>query len=90
MEYRSLPHGNEKLSTIGLGLGNIHLSSDEEIEKTLNYAISQGVNFFDLCGGRIGVYEAFGKAVSGRREKIYTQMHFGVLQIKVNRFLEKS
>lgn len=79
MEYRTLPHGDEKLSTIGLGLGNIHLASDEEIEETLNYAISQGINFFDLCGGRVGVYEAFGKAVFGRRENVHTQMHFGAV-----------
>lgn len=82
MEYRLLLHGNEKLSALGLGLGNIHLASDEEIEETLNYAISQGINFFDLCGGRIGVYEAFGKAVSGRRQKVYTQMHFGAVYEK--------
>lgn len=82
MEYRKLPHGNEQLSTIGLGLGNIHLASDDEIEKTLDYAIEQGVNFFDLCGGRVGVYEAFGRAATGRRDKLYTQMHFGAVYEK--------
>lgn len=82
MEYRKLPHGNEKLSTLGLGLGNIHLASNDEIEKTLNYAIEQGINFFDLCGGRIGVYEAFGKVAKGRRHELYTQMHFGAVYKK--------
>lgn len=32
MEYRKLPHGTEQISAIGLGLGNIHTSSDNEIE----------------------------------------------------------
>ncbi|MGN1140229.1 MAG: aldo/keto reductase [Oliverpabstia sp.] len=79
MEYRKLPHGNEHLSTIGLGLGNIHVTADDEIETTINYAMEQGINFFDLCCGRIGVYKDFGRCVSGRRDKIYTQMHFGAV-----------
>lgn len=82
MEYRKLPHGNVELSTIGLGLGNIHLASDDEIEQTLDYAIDNGVNFFDLCGGRLGVYQAFGKVAKGRRDKLYTQMHFGAVYEK--------
>lgn len=82
MEYRKLPHGEEQLSTIGLGLGNIHVATDYEVEETLDYAIGQGVNFFDLCGGRIGVYEAFGRVSSGRREKLHTQMYFGAVYEK--------
>lgn len=82
MQYRKLPHGSEQLSIIGLGLGNIHLASDEEIEATLNHAIEHGINFFDLCGGRLAVYEKFGKAAAGRRNKLYTQMHFGAVYPK--------
>lgn len=33
MLYRILPHGGEKISVIGLGMGSIHESSEEEIEK---------------------------------------------------------
>lgn len=33
MLYRALPHGGEKISAIGLGMGSIHNSSEEEIEK---------------------------------------------------------
>lgn len=80
MEYRQLFRGKEKISTIGLGLGNIHISNDQTIEETIRYAIENGINYFDLCGGRIGVYEAFGKVVSQQnRNKIYTQMHFGAV-----------
>ena len=79
MQYRQLPHGSEQLSTIGLGLGNIHTASDRQIEDTIRFAIDSGVNFFDLCGGRIGVYEAFGRAAAGRRDRLYTQMHFGAV-----------
>ena len=33
MEYRKLPHGDEQISVIGLGMGYIHEGSEEEIEK---------------------------------------------------------
>lgn len=80
MEYRKLPHGNEMISTIGLGLGNIHnTATDAEIEEAVNYAFDHGINFVDLCSGRVGVYEAVGRAMAGRREKVYTQMHFGAI-----------
>ncbi len=79
MEYRKLPHGTEQISTIGLGLGMIHLAPEDEIERTLNYAMDQGVNFFDMCCGNVGVYEIFGRAAAGRRDKMYTQMHFGAV-----------
>lgn len=82
MEYRKLPHGKEELSTIGLGLGNIHSASDDGIRQTISYAIENGINFFDLCGGRVGVYEAFGDVVANRRNQIYTQMHFGAVYEK--------
>lgn len=79
MEYRVLPHGGEKISTIGLGLGNIHVASDAQIEETVRYALDRGVNLFDLCCGRVGAFEAFGRAVKGCRKEIYTQMHFGAV-----------
>lgn len=46
MEYRTLPKGNEKISIIGLGLGNIHLASQQTIKKTISYALDQGIHFF--------------------------------------------
>lgn len=79
MEYRKLPHGPEALSAIGLGLGNIYTSGEEEIERTIAYAIDHQINFFDMCGGNLGVYRAFGRASAGRRNRIYTQMHFGAV-----------
>lgn len=80
MEYRKLPHGEEQISVIGLGFGNIHASSTEaEIEETVRYAVEHSINFFDLCCGNVGVYRAVGKAVKNCREKIYTQMHFGAV-----------
>lgn len=38
-----------------------------------------GINFFDLCAGGKNVYEPFGRAISGQREKVYVQLHFGAV-----------
>lgn len=77
MEYRKLPKGNEVISALGLGMGGIQYSSDEEIEKTITKAIEMGINFFDLCCGGKNVYEPFGRAIKGKRSKLYLQIHFG-------------
>lgn len=77
MEYRKLPKGNENIGIIGLGLGNIHTSSEAVVEETVRYAVEQNVNLYDLCCGTIGTFQAFGRAIRGSRETIYTQMHFG-------------
>lgn len=79
MEYRKLPHGEEKLSVLGLGMGGIQNSSDEEIEQVVRKAVAHGINFFDLCGGAKNVYAPFGKAIRGQRGKVYVQMHFGAV-----------
>lgn len=79
MEYRKLPHGEEQISVLGLGLGGIQGSSDQEIEEVIRKAMDNGINFFDLCGGGKNVYAPFGRAIAGKREKVYIQMHFGAV-----------
>lgn len=79
MEYRKLPHGNEKISALGLGMGGIQNSSDSEIEKAVRKAIDSGINFFDLCGGADNIYAPFGRGMRGSRGNIYVQMHFGAV-----------
>lgn len=79
MEYRKLPHGDEMISVLGLGMGGIQNSSDGEIEQTVRKAVEHGINFFDLCGGGRNVYEPFGRAIAGNRDKIRVQMHFGAV-----------
>lgn len=79
MEYRILPHGKEKISTLGLGMSGIQNSSPKEIEKVIQKAIKNGITFFDLCAGGKSVYEPFGRAMLGRREQVYLQVHFGAV-----------
>lgn len=79
MEYRRLPRGTEQISTLGLGMGGIQHSTPEEIEGIIKKAIDQGITFFDLCAGGKCVYEPFGRAMLGKREQVYLQVHFGAV-----------
>ena len=80
MEYRKLPHGTdlERFSVLGLGMGGIQHTPPQEIEAIISKAIDHGINFFDLCAGGT-VYEPLGRAIRGRREKVFLQMHFGAV-----------
>jgi len=80
MEYRKLPRGsaNEKFSVLGLGMGGIQHTPPAEIEAIIRKAVDHGINFFDLCAGG-AVYEPFGRAIKGQREKVFLQCHFGAV-----------
>lgn len=77
MEYRTLPKGTERIGIIGLGLANLYEYPDAQIEETISCAVAHGVNYFDAVCGDIRTYEIFGRCIQGRRNQIYTQMHFG-------------
>lgn len=79
MQYRKLPHGEERISVIGLGMGSIHEGSEAEIENTVNLAIENGVNFFDMAASEGKPYACYARAFAGRRENLYLQMHFGAV-----------
>ena len=80
MEYRRLPHGTEreKFSVIGLGLGGIGTTPVDEIEAIIRKAISHGINFFDMCTAG-STYAPVGRAIAGRREQVFLQVHFGAV-----------
>lgn len=78
MEYRTLPHGGEKISVLGLGMGYISGTQDE-ITETIDAAIKAGINFFDLAASERRPYAAYARAFEGRREQVMTQMHFGAV-----------
>ena len=79
MEYRSLPHGGEKIGVLGLGTGSIWANTDAAIEKIIGTAIDEGINFFDLCAGAANVYAPFGRAIARKREKVLFQLHLGAV-----------
>ncbi len=77
MEYRTLPHGDEKISVIGMGSSVIGERPEEEIIATVQKAVASGVNYFDMAGGHATIFEAYGKALKGIRNQVYLQVHFG-------------
>ncbi|WP_243206172.1 aldo/keto reductase [Neobittarella massiliensis] len=79
MQYRKLPHGGEQISVIGLGMGSIHLSDEAEIQRTVELAVESGINYFDMAASSGKPYACYARALAGRREKVYLQMHFGAL-----------
>ena len=79
IEYRMLPHGFEQIAVLGLGMGGIQNSSPDEIQSVIETAIAHGINFFDLCAGGKSVYEPFGRAIKGKRDDVYFQLHLGAV-----------
>ena len=77
MEYRKLPHGEERISIIGLGNSSIGASGEKEMEQTITMALENGVNYFDMAAGDAAPFSVYGRVLSGCREKAYLQVHFG-------------
>lgn len=78
MEYRTLPHGGEKIGVIGMGSACLS-GSKQEMVKVIDYAIEKGVNYFDFIPAESAPFAAYAEAFEGRRDKIITQMHFGAV-----------
>lgn len=77
MEYRKLPHGEEKISVIGMGSSVIGEQSEANIIETVQFALDAGINFFDMAGGHASIFAAYGKALEGCRQNAMLQVHFG-------------
>lgn len=77
MEYRKLPRGTEEISILGLGTSSIGMAGEKEIEETVVHALENGVNFFDMASGDAAPFAAYGRAMSGCRERVFFQIHFG-------------
>ena len=77
MEYRKLPHGEEKISVIGMGSSVVGEQKEEDIIKTVEYALDAGINYFDMAGGHASIFPAYGKVMARRRKEAILQVHFG-------------
>ena len=55
MEYRTLPHGGERIGVIGMGSSVIGARPESEIIGTVRAAVELGVNCFDMEIGRAHV-----------------------------------
>lgn len=77
MEYRTLPHGTEKISILGLGTSSIQASTEKEIEETVRLAAENGINYFDMASAEAKPFAAYGRALADCRKNVYFQIHFG-------------
>ncbi len=77
MEYRTLACLGENISVIGMGSAVIGALPQDDIVKTVRVAVESGINFFDMAGGHATIFEGYGKALKGIRERVYLQIHFG-------------
>ena len=77
MEYRKLPHGEERISILGLGTSSIGKAGEKEIQATVELALERGINFFDMASADAAPFPAYGRAIAGVRDRVYFQLHFG-------------
>lgn len=77
MEYRTLPHGGDRISVIGLGAGSLHNADAAEVERTVEAAIDAGVNHFDFIPSNARPFEAYARALSRHRADVHVQVHIG-------------
>ena len=77
MEYRKLPRGTEEIGVIGLGTSSIGAAGEKEAERALDFALENGINYFDLASGDAVPFPALGNILGSRRKDVYFQIHFG-------------
>lgn len=77
MEYRTLPHGGEKIGIIGMGSSVVGAQKEADIIRTVRTAFDLGVNYFDMAGGHASIFPAYGKALKDIRRQVFLQVHFG-------------
>lgn len=93
MDYRKLPRGNERISTLGLGGEYLEGVSTKEVVDIIDHAIENGVNIIDVFMPGPDVRSNIGIALEGRRDKMYIQGHLSTIcqngQYKRTRKLEE-
>ena len=77
MEYRTLPHGGDKISVIGLGMGSIHNAGTAEAERIVRAALDAGINYFDFVPSKVVAFEGYARALKGQRDRAMLQVHIG-------------
>ena len=77
MEYRELGKTGEKCSVIGLGCEHLDGKGLEQVRETVDAALENGVNIFDVFMPGRQVRENIAKALGPRRRDVMIQGHIG-------------
>ncbi|WP_459202206.1 aldo/keto reductase [Methanococcus sp. CF] len=78
MEYRKLPHGGEKVSTIGIGSGSLKETTPQDIKDIVSYGMEQGVNLIDTVMYDTSAVGPIAEAMKEHRDEMMMQLHLGV------------
>ncbi|MFQ7160039.1 MAG: hypothetical protein ACLRPX_10575 [Ruthenibacterium sp.] len=84
MEYRKLPKGTEEIGIIGLGNSSLGDAGEKEAQATVELALENGVNYFDMAAGDARPFAAYGRAVAGSRSKVITRCISGPITAPAN------
>ena len=79
MIYRKLGNTGLMVSAIGLGCEYVWFSPEERVKEVVDAALEAGINYIDLFAGTPSTRENFGKALAGRRDKVYLAGHLGCI-----------
>lgn len=77
MKYSQIAPWDDKSASPALGNSSLGTSGEAEAEKTVAMAVENGINYFDMAAGDATPFPAYGRAVSGCRDKVFFQVHFG-------------
>jgi uncharacterized protein len=75
MDYRKLPHGQERLSTLGIGGEYLIGMPTQAVVQIFDHAMRNGVNMLDVYMPEPEVRDAIGIALQGRRAAMHIQGH---------------
>lgn len=82
MEYRKLGNTGMMVSAIGLGSEYVWFESERTIRDVIDTALDEGINYIDLFMGTPHTRYCIGKALKGRRDKVYLTGHLGCVDIR--------
>lgn len=77
MIYRKLGKTGLEVSAIGLGCEYVWFADEARVTEVVHAALDAGINYIDLFVGTPTTREYFGRAIKGRREKVYLAGHLG-------------
>lgn len=77
MIYRKLGRTGLNVSAIGLGCEYVWFAEEEQVINLVRAAVDAGINYIDLFVGTPTTRAYFGKALEGRRNKVYLAAHLG-------------
>lgn len=82
MDYREIGNTGKRSSIIGLGCENLDGKPFEQVQDTIDAALENGMNLFDVFMPGNEVRENIAKAIGSRRDQVMIQGHVGSTDIR--------